>query len=213
MAFFVINKNKIIKKDTCTLYYWYIDHITPIISLNNNFGARCLSELYFHPCTQYYYNDKFIIGDTYYIYNIKTIEKFNLKITGGYISEVCLRGHIDILEWWKKSKLPLEYSNDTLDFASHKKHFDILNWWLNSGLELKYTKWALDLASKNDDIDILNWWLNSGLPLKYTKIIPRKYSKDVYDWWVNSGLPLEFSTDPKYTIHEEEPETLFMIGY
>ena len=78
-------------------------------------------------------------------------------------------GHVNVLEWWKNSKLPLRYTSLGIDNASHNNHVNILEWWKNSGLELKYSEYSLNWASRNSHVAVLEWWKNSGLPLQYSE--------------------------------------------
>jgi hypothetical protein len=143
-------------------------------------------------CEHFLKTDKIIVGDRFPLYSLKTIKKFNLNITAHYISEVCKRGKINILEWWKNSGLELKYTNDALNMASSSGHVEVLEWWKNSGLELKYTTDALNMASSSGHVEVLEWWKNSGLELKYTQRALNWASKNghikVLEWWKNSGL-------------------------
>uniref|UniRef100_A0A6C0E7E6 Ankyrin repeat protein n=1 Tax=viral metagenome TaxID=1070528 RepID=A0A6C0E7E6_9ZZZZ len=141
---------------------------------------------------------KCILSKRYVLSDIKTIKKFNLKITEAYIDNLCKIGKIStlqylyknkkikecspgalgiaseyskvaVLEWWKKSGLPLKYSEEPLDWASEYGNVVVLEWWFNSGLELKYSENALNRASKNGYLSVLEWWKNSGLELKYSQ--------------------------------------------
>jgi hypothetical protein len=100
----------------------------------------------------YWRTDKIIMGDRFPLYDLKTIKKFNLNITDVYISEVCKRGKVNILEWWKNSGLELKYDEWVLNFAFRNNHVEVLKWWKNSGLELKY-----------DHDEVLEWCKNSVL--------------------------------------------------
>jgi len=112
------------------------------------------------------YSKKIIQSDYYYLYNIKTVEKFNLKITCDYIVEVCKYNHTDLLTLLKNSDIPLEYNEKALDTASAIGHINILEWWKRSGLELRYSESSLNEASRYGHTNVLEWWKNSGLPLK-----------------------------------------------
>jgi hypothetical protein len=137
--------------------------------------------------------DKIIMGDRFPLYSLKTIKKFNLNIAYhyDYIKQVCKRGNVDILEWWKNSGLKLEYDESTLDLASYGGQVKVLEWWKNSGLELKYTENALYWASRNGHAEVLEWWKNSGLELKYNICALNWASRwghiNVLEWWKNSG--------------------------
>uniref|UniRef100_A0A6C0E7C3 Uncharacterized protein n=1 Tax=viral metagenome TaxID=1070528 RepID=A0A6C0E7C3_9ZZZZ len=108
-----------------------------------------------------------ILSKRYPLYDLKTIKKFNLKITADYISYACKLGKIDILEWWKNSGLPLEYDSDAIKYASYYSHINILEWWKTSGLPLKYSDEPLNHAIAYNDSKVVNWWKKSGLKLKY----------------------------------------------
>uniref|UniRef100_A0A6C0E5W6 Ankyrin repeat protein n=1 Tax=viral metagenome TaxID=1070528 RepID=A0A6C0E5W6_9ZZZZ len=142
--------------------------------------------------------DKIILKNKYPLYNLETIKKFNLKITNYYITEVCKRGHIDILEWYLINNPSFKFSNQILnetikcgqiktlewcrernlvpidlpilDIGSAEGHLEVLVWLQKSGLPCKYSEMAMDDASYYGHIDVLEWWLNSGLSLKYSEM-------------------------------------------
>jgi hypothetical protein len=127
------------------------------------------------------------------------LEKHNSLISGftsealNYASE---NGHINVLEWWIKSGLPLKYDESALDWASENGHVNVLEWWLKSGLPLKYNEYALNNASAKGHVNVLEWWFKSGLPLKYNEYAlywaSFKGHVNVLDWWLKSGLPLKY---------------------
>jgi hypothetical protein len=143
--------------------------------------------------------DKIIMGDRFPLYSLKTIKTFNLNITYDYIMQVCKRGNVDILEWWKNSGLKLEYDKSTLDLASSSGQVKVLEWWKNSDLKLKYTNDALDWASSNGHVEVLEWWKNSGLELKYNTcaldLASSNSHVEVLEWWKNSGLELKYTVN------------------
>ena len=142
-------------------------------------------------------SDKIILSDRYYLYNPRTIKKFNLEVNAKFISGCCEYGDVKFLEWWLKSNLPLEYDETALTCASQKGHVNVLEWWLKSGLELKYDKWAMNYASEKGHINVLTWWLKSNLPLKYDENALNWASHSghihVLDWWLKSGLELKYN--------------------
>jgi hypothetical protein len=66
-----------------------------------------------------------------------------LKYSKYAINTASANCNIDVLEFWKESKLPLLYSEKAIDRASSKLHLHILEWWFSSGLELKYSDAAV----------------------------------------------------------------------
>jgi hypothetical protein len=141
--------------------------------------------------------DKIILSDRYYLYDPKTVKKFNLEIDTNYISGACYIGSINFLEWWLKSGLSLKYNEYALDYASGEGHVHVLEWWKNSGLPLKYSESALNSASWKGHINVLKWWKNSGLELKYYEYALDRASGEghvnVLEWWFKSGLELKYS--------------------
>uniref|UniRef100_A0A6C0E7A1 Ankyrin repeat protein n=1 Tax=viral metagenome TaxID=1070528 RepID=A0A6C0E7A1_9ZZZZ len=106
-------------------------------------------------------------------------------------------GHVNVLEWWKNSKLPFNYDEKVLEYASQNGHVNVLEWWKNSKLPCNYDENVLKLASSNGHINVLDWWKNSGLPLKYyDNVLDYYHSNDgdikVLEWWRNSGLPFQY---------------------
>ncbi len=138
--------------------------------------AILLNDLY--SCNLYYYYYEFnyyymiqtnrvLLSDRYYLYDPRTIKKFNIKVNAGFITNACINGAVKFLEWWKNSGLPLKYDKNALYLASSNGHVNVLEWWKNSGLLLQYSQYALNNASLNGHVNVLEWWLKSGLCDRY----------------------------------------------
>jgi len=149
---------------------------------------------------------QFIISDPYYLYDVKTIKKFNIPITISYIRYVCRLGHSDVLDWLCKNKSEQflkcymelkECEDDIPSIASEYGNVNVLDWWFNSGLELRYNVSALDRALYKNHISVLEWWKKSGLLLKcsdnYLSLYyaVKLHNFEILEWWKNSGLSLD----------------------
>jgi Flavoprotein len=94
-----------------------------------------------------------------------------------------------------------EHSADAMDGASRAGHINILDWWLSSELPLRYTERALESASAEGRVDVLEWWKNASLSTSSSPDpIPLKVGKSVLlaaqsgkteslAWWDASGIP------------------------
>jgi hypothetical protein len=132
-----------------------------------------------------------------FLYN-KNDNRINSLMSKSKIFDwVSSRNNVKILEWWKNSRLPMNYTDASLRLASRNGHIHVLDWWFKSGLELKYTEQALDEASANGHVEVLTWWLKSKLPLKYSERALDDASAnghvEVLTWWLKSKLPLKYS--------------------
>jgi hypothetical protein len=157
--------------------------------------------------TEYVFIDEVILGEKYLLYDVKTIKKFNLIIDKEYITNVCLKGHLEILKYlYMKNDHSINdlicnliCNREVLICTFSDDYLKILEWWKSSGIPLKYDEDAINLASSFNRINVLNWWLKSGLPLKYDERAIDYSSMygyvDVLEWWKNSGLPLKYSED------------------
>ncbi|KAF3492358.1 uncharacterized protein GIQ15_01875 [Arthroderma uncinatum] len=88
-------------------------------------------------------------------------------------------GFIHVLEWWRKSGLPLLYTERALESASAEGHIAVLSWWRNASecspehaLPLKIGKSVL-LAAQSGRTNSIAWWDQSGIPYSYTESVAR----------------------------------------
>ena len=109
-------------------------------------------------------------------------------------------GHVKSLDWWLKSGLPFEYTENALEYASSKNQLDVLDWWREqrARLPLKVGR-VMDTASAAGHVSALVWWAHSGLDYTYDRQALYHAScsghVDVLQWWMNSGLQLFFDQD------------------
>jgi hypothetical protein len=144
-------------------------------------------------------NSKIILSDRYNLFDMETIKRFNLKITGEYIDGLCVNGKVDMLETLKNAgmlcpKVLYERIGGKLllYYPSIYKQINVLEWWKNSGLPLEYDHVVLDSVAELGLIEVLDWWRNSGLELKYSRVgllgALHKGHQNVINWWFNNGL-------------------------
>ncbi|ERS95981.1 uncharacterized protein SPSK_00736 [Sporothrix schenckii 1099-18] len=77
-------------------------------------------------------------------------------------------GYVHVLEWWRRSGLPLKYTEAALEQASAKGHVRVLEWWREAslasppGVVLKPGR-ALICAAQYGRVDVIRWWEESGV--------------------------------------------------
>lgn len=111
-------------------------------------------------------------------------------------------GQVASLEWWLSSRLPFEYTEAALEYASAKNKIAVLAWWQvqhkTTGLPLKIGR-VMDMASTAGHVKVLEWWAASQLDFKYDRHALHHASchgkVDVLQWWLGSGLQLIFDQD------------------
>jgi len=109
-------------------------------------------------------------------------------------------GHVESLDWWLESGLPIEYTEAALEHASSKNRLNVLEWWREqrTRLPLKVGR-VMDTASAAGHVSVLAWWAHSGLDYTYDRQALYHASCnghiDVLQWWLNSGLQLFFDQD------------------
>jgi hypothetical protein len=145
--------------------------------------------------------DRIILKDKYPLYDLETIKKFNLKITDYYITEVCKKGKIDILEWYINDNSLFRFTDKIIIETCEYGQIKTLEWfyknnYLNNVLLSRIS--ILDKASAKGHVNVLEWYLNNKLHLNYTEsaLDDAVYYNhiNVLDWWFKSNLPLKYST-------------------
>ncbi|THU91155.1 hypothetical protein K435DRAFT_968329 [Dendrothele bispora CBS 962.96] len=112
------------------------------------------------------------------------------------------RGQITSLDWWVKSRIPLDYTEAALNYASAKNQVAVLEWWKQqhkiNGLQLKIGQ-VMDAASAAGHVEVLEWWATSQLDFKWDRHALYHAScngkVEVLQWWLGSGLQLQFDHD------------------
>jgi len=143
-------------------------------------------------------SDKIYLSERYYLYDFRTIRKFNLVVSKKYLETCCLYGALNVLERLQQSEITLLNSADyILDNISEKGYINVLNWWVKSNLPVKYSEKALNLASSKGYIEVLEWWQKNCKEFKcstYALLWGSHYGHiNVLDWWFNSGISLTYS--------------------
>ncbi|KNE69321.1 hypothetical protein AMAG_13693 [Allomyces macrogynus ATCC 38327] len=67
-------------------------------------------------------------------------------------------GFVEVLEWWRKSGMPVTYSTRALTAASEAGHVHVLEWWGKSGLQLKLPRDLDAWVGKLTDPKVVAWW-------------------------------------------------------
>lgn len=77
------------------------------------------------------------------------------------------KGFVGVLEWWRRSGLPLKYTEAALEQASSKGHLHVLTWWREASLQdpsivLKPGRSLLG-AAQWGQLAVIRWWEESGI--------------------------------------------------
>jgi hypothetical protein len=117
-----------------------------------------------------------------------------------FLDKASANGHVDVLEWWLRSGLPLKYTKESILIASYHGLMDVLDWWKNSGLPLCHDMVSFvlfrDDLSENDIIDVLKWWYESGLQFETSEedvfsFASEKGFINLLNWLVDSNIPVK----------------------
>ena len=100
-----------------------------------------------------------LIGVLYFFVPTTSVKKGSSVATDATTSAE--HGHIDVLEWWKNSGLPIKYTLRALTKATTNGQLQVLEWLIKSGLEFKLEPSFLPI--KNIHSDIIDRWKHSGI--------------------------------------------------
>ena len=80
--------------------------------------------------------------------NIFVIENYCILYENNIINNACLYGHVQVLEWFKKSGYKFEYDEKAINNACLNGHVKVLQWFKKSGFKLKYTNDVIKHATQ-----------------------------------------------------------------
>ena len=112
-------------------------------------------------------------------------------------------GFIHVLDWWRKSRLPLRYTEAALEQASSRGNLEVLEWWRKASLpQTSEADTDFDETSADDTQSRNSLTRTSNMPLSTNHLppLPLLVGKSIVyaaqngqvatlQWWVNSGIP------------------------
>ncbi|KAK2613036.1 hypothetical protein QQS21_000965 [Conoideocrella luteorostrata] len=124
-------------------------------------------------------------------------------------------GQVHILDWWwRRSGLPLRYTETALEQASGRGHLLVLEWWRDAAAQdeeivLRPGR-SLLWASQHGQADVLKWWDASGIPIAHgdavAKVASRWGQDQVLETWRRLKGDSKLVFDPEVllssTIHQ-----------
>ncbi|KEY70752.1 hypothetical protein S7711_03247 [Stachybotrys chartarum IBT 7711] len=101
-------------------------------------------------------------------------------------------GHVHVLDWWwRRSGLPMRYTETALEQASGKGHLLVLEWWRDAAAQdenivLRPGR-SLLWATQHGQADVLRWWDASGIPVAHGDGVAKMASRwgrvEVLETW------------------------------
>ncbi|KAM0492247.1 hypothetical protein D7B24_008976 [Verticillium nonalfalfae] len=101
-------------------------------------------------------------------------------------------GFVRVLDWWwRRSGLPLVFTEAALEQASGKGHLLVLEWWRDAAAQddrivLRPGK-SLLWAAQHGQAAVLRWWVASGIPVAHGDSVAKMASRwgqvDVLELW------------------------------
>ena len=95
------------------------------------------------------------------------VENGVILYNNSIVFNACKHGHVQVLNWMKKSKIKIGYAMVDISVACEYGHVEILTWFKNN-LTLPYNINYVRGASKNKHIDVLNFLISNFSLQKYT---------------------------------------------
>lgn len=101
-------------------------------------------------------------------------------------------GHVMVLDWWwRRSGLPLVFTEAALEQASGKGHLLVLEWWRDAAAQddrivLRPGK-SLLWAAQHGQVAVIRWWVASGIPIAHGDSVAKMASRwgqvEVLELW------------------------------
>ncbi len=131
-----------------------------------------------------------------------------MRYTERALESASAKGHVDVLEWWKKTSraredskwpVPLKVGKSILAAAQSGRAATVA-WWDRSGVPYSHEEGVARLASTHGHVNVLELWRE----LKASKMIfdnqvlvgaTKNGHADVLEWWKSrSGMRVEYKT-------------------
>ena len=112
-------------------------------------------------------------------------------------------GFIHVLDWWRKSRLPLRYTEAALEQASSRGNLEVLEWWRKASLPQTsepHTDYEAAIADDTQSKKATTRASSMGSKINRPLTFPLLVGKSIVyaaqngqaatlQWWVNSGIP------------------------